>query len=254
MMTHSEKKIYICAVLKSELIVLKKKIKCVLKKKSEKIIDNAEIFKSSTNLTFIFETLNIGKINATLKTCAAINKYQPDIIVHFGCCGVLKENIKLGAIILPNKLRECDSQCVIDSNILTIKLNQEMPANANIKKMPSGFDYKSEGILSADTILLDKKLRDNLSEKFNGFIGYDMESYAVARTANFFKTPIILAKIAIDYCAIANKNLKFDNSKIYDINEIVKIYNQFNSENLFKKNMDLLAEFLFELLIQNIDG
>jgi adenosylhomocysteine nucleosidase len=52
--------------------------------------------------------IGVGKINATLNTILAIQKYSPSLVVVVGSCGAIREGLEIGDLLFPNRVLQWD--------------------------------------------------------------------------------------------------------------------------------------------------
>lgn len=201
-------KIGIIGAIKKEIQILQKIIiNCV-----EKKIGNCQIYIGSfKNINIFLIRSGIGKVAASISTTILINLYKPNIIINSGSAGSLNSLLKIGDIIIPNKI------CYYDVDLVNFgyALGQipECPKEFLIQKKFFNFiknisiDFKFQfttGLLiTGDSFVRESELIKKLKHQFSSAIAVEMESAAIAQVCHQFNVPLIVIKSISD---LSDKN------------------------------------------------
>jgi len=190
-------------------------ILCALKSELKHVLNNLSIKKKEENFYFAnFEGINIiaaksglGKIRSAAFTQYCIDKTENlQLIVNFGSCGAIDENIDLGDMIFCNKTVEYDF----------ISLRNFFPCFHIQNDFPDEFlhDFKfKKGTLLTATRNVDSKEKKNfLNEKFRGTVA-DWEGAAIAQIAILNKKRTMIFKCVTDR---GDENILTDFNNVFD--------------------------------------
>jgi len=243
-------KILIISALKSETKQLIK----LLKNFAENKQTNVYNYKSNE---LILVNSGVGKLNAAFSCAQAIAKYSPDLVLNIGAAGALTSKLPIGALITTNFSRQADTLSILNSNKLYIDFDKNAEIQTTIKLTDSiynilkeKYNIKKVNTLTADFVLLDADLRDELYNSFSQkFDSFDMETFALALCCQKFNTPFATLRIITDVCAAQNLDLlKHKLSKFYTLKQFAAlIYNSMFATD-YNKHIQTLAAAVFDVL------
>lgn len=199
------------------------------KNTSHNQIKNYKNFNISTGrigkCNVIISKSGVGKVNSGITTQYIIDKYKPKYIINIGVVGSLDNTIKLGNIVIASDTVQHDFDTSVfgyakgymsagadknkptrfysDKHLIDIYKNK-LEENPEIKKIYIGT------IATGDCFVADKNKKQYIKEYFNA-IAVDMESGAIAQTAQKNNIPFIIIRNISD--------TNDDNLKNYEQNE-----------------------------------
>ena len=172
------------------------------------------------DLYIISAKCGLGKIRSASFTQYAIDNNNFDLIVNFGSCGQIDDNVKIGDLIFCTETVEYDFQTVRDF-IPRFKVEHNIPDYIFEK-----FNIKKGVLLTATQNVDSKEKKSFLKDKFNGTVG-DWEGAAIAQVAHLNKKKFLIFKSVTDR---GEENL------------IEDYKNSFND--VMEKNSKILLDFL----------
>ncbi|QCI20941.1 5'-methylthioadenosine/adenosylhomocysteine nucleosidase [Buchnera aphidicola (Hyperomyzus lactucae)] len=206
-------KIAIIGAIKKEIETLKKLINTCIEKKN----GNYTIYigKFKNNDIFLIKS-GIGKVSASISTTLLINLYKPDIIINTGSAGSLNSLLKIGDLIIPEKI------CYYDVDLTNFgyslgqvpKYPKYFTTNKKIwnifkkKFIQYELTFQTGLIISGDSFIRKNSCIKKLNNKFPSAIAVEMESAAIAQVCYKFNTPLIVVK-AISDLSDNNATLNF---------------------------------------------
>lgn len=142
----------------------------------------------------------VGKVAAALATALLINEYQPTYLLNIGSAGALKEELKVGEVLIPPLIAYHD---------------QDIPG------WPKGFKADNPHLFHADSFLLKKAKALNkaayflplvsgdsfiseqaqiqkIKREFPSAAAVEMEAAAIAETATFYGIPFLIMRAISD--------------------------------------------------------
>ncbi len=152
--------------------------------------------------------IGVGKINATLNTLLAIQKYSPTLIVVTGSCGAIRDELEIGDLLFPNRVLQWD----IDLERFGWPRGSLPSANGEIEGAlelsPLSEEYSSyrgRGVKHGVTLGTgDRFLIRSEREKMGWLIdeldlwGVDMESYGVVKAAQAKGVEVTIGRFVSD--------------------------------------------------------
>lgn len=198
-----EKVIAIMAAIEEEV----HEIKNIMANLKENYIYGLHIYEGIINgLKVILVQTGVGKVNAARTTQIIIDKYNIEYVINVGTAGGLNENLKIGNIIIGDKLVQHDFDITafghekgyITGIGITFKSNQKLINKAQdaIKKLGET-NIIIGTIASGDIFCTDIKMKDKIRNKFNADC-VEMESAAVAQVCTLDKIPFIAIRSISD--------------------------------------------------------
>ena len=181
-------KILILCALKVELQFLQANF--------SKIIEKGEypfkfFFSDYKNLKIISAKCGLGKIRSASFTQYAIDNLDFDLIVNFGSCGQIDENVTIGDLIFCTETIEYDFYTVRDF-IPRFKVNHNIPEEYFDK-----FCIKKGILLTATQNIDSKAKKQYLKNTFNGTVG-DWEGAAISQVSTLNKKKFFIFKTITD--------------------------------------------------------
>lgn len=193
-------RIGIIFAMNEELQALKKYIEI----KSEKKIYDLTFYegKFSTEDCILVES-GIGKVNAARTTQILIDKYNVDTIFNIGVAGGLSNELKIGDIVIGEKLVQHDfditafnhekgyipnTNVFIESTKNLIDIAKTIKSDANVL---------NGVVATGDIFCTDPKMSEKIYQKFNALC-VEMESAAVAQVCSLCNIPFLILKSISD--------------------------------------------------------
>ncbi|MBO5925961.1 MAG: 5'-methylthioadenosine/S-adenosylhomocysteine nucleosidase, partial [Clostridia bacterium] len=172
----------------------------------------------------------IGEIYASGATAILITLFKCDVILNFGVCGSLNENVSVCDALVINGVVHYDFDL---SKIDETKVGQYpgkdviLKTNENLLNLALSVNpnLKSGICASADKFVADEDFKINLNKEFNADV-CDMESAGVLLTALNANVPTLIIKAVSDGKGGAEEFNRrvFEASKVYldTLNEIIE--------------------------------
>ncbi len=198
---------------------MEEEIKYTKEKFSANKIDNLNgqdvmIYEGGKN-TFYFLNSGIGKVNASITTTLLITKYAPDLIISIGTSGGVNSNLKIGDIVVGDKLAFHD----VDVEAFGYEFGQypgekpylEIDNISYITDLLSniGLNYHTGTILTGDQFISSKEKSIELENKFSNVYAIEMESSAILMTSNKLDTKCYVIRTISDL-AHSESTVEFD--------------------------------------------
>ncbi|MCR5265143.1 MAG: 5'-methylthioadenosine/adenosylhomocysteine nucleosidase [Cyanobacteria bacterium RUI128] len=148
----------------------------------------------------------VGKVNAAITTQYIIDKYKPKYIINTGLAGSLTKNLTTGDIIIAEKTIQHDFDLTAFGNhkgYMGNGTNADKPTEYfSDKNLISKFkninsDITIGTIATGDVFVTDVQTKENIRKLFNADAA-DMESAAIAQTANRNNVPVIVIRTISD--------------------------------------------------------
>lgn len=158
------------------------------------------------NIECVVALSGVGKVNAAVCTQAAIMRYSPDIVINTGVAGALKENIKIGDIVLANFVmqHDIDTTAVGDVKALISTLNiVKIPCNnftnEKIIDLAKGLGVPLHigTVASGDQFICSKEKLLNIRNEFNA-TACEMEAGSIGQVCYMNDVPFVVLKIISD--------------------------------------------------------
>ena len=182
----------------------------------------------------------IGKVNAALCTQYIIDKFNPDYIINTGIAGGIAENLKVGEIVIGEKLVQYDFDVTAfgyAKGYLCTGIESDKPTYFNsdeglMTKLERISDEKvkiHKGIIaSGDSFISDLERKKEIHNLFNA-TAVEMEGCAIAQTSNANNIPFVVIRAISD---LADNNAT--ESYTFSEDEIAKVSSSV-VENLLKE-------------------
>lgn len=182
----------------------------------------------------------IGKVNAALCTQYIIDKFNPDYIINTGIAGGIAENLKVGEIVIGEKLVQYDFDVTAfgyAKGYLCTGIESDKPTYFNsdeslMAKIEGISDEKvkfHKGIIaSGDSFISDLERKKEIHNLFNA-TAVEMEGCAIAQTSNANNIPFVVIRAISD---LADNNAT--ESYTFSEDEIAKVSSSV-VENLLKE-------------------
>ena len=182
----------------------------------------------------------IGKVNAALCTQYIIDKFNPDYIINTGIAGGIAENLKVGEIVVGEKLVQYDFDVTAfgyAKGYLCTGIESDKPTYFNsdeglMTKLERISDEKvkiHKGIIaSGDSFISDLERKKEIHNLFNA-TAVEMEGCAIAQTSNANNIPFVVIRAISD---LADNNAT--ESYTFSEDEIAKVSSSV-VENLLKE-------------------
>lgn len=148
----------------------------------------------------------IGKVNATIASSILIEKFGVDFVINTGSAGAIKEGIKIGDLVISEKLAYHD----VDNRVFDYEYGQipQMPrfyhSDANLNKKMKKIAKENKWaihnglIVSGDSFVSSKNQIKAIKKHFPNAIVTEMEGAAVAQTCYQFDIPYLIIRAVSD--------------------------------------------------------
>ncbi len=213
-------KILILCALKIELQLLQSNFSEI---KSKGEYPFQFLFSHYKGIDIIFAKCGLGKVRSASFTQYAIDNLDFDLLINFGSCGQIDENVKIGDLIFVEETIEYDFHTVRDF-IPRFKVSHLIPSDCFEK-----FNIKKGILLTATQNVDSTKKKKFLKEKFNGTVG-DWEGSAIAQVCTINKKKFYIFKSITDR---GDENLLEDYKNSF--------------ENVIQTNSKIMLDFLVYL-------
>ena len=177
-----------------------------------------KFFKGSfNNKEIITVKCGIGKVNAGITTSLLLNEFKPNLVINSGVAGGYSTKLKTLDVVIANQVFYYDVDCTFGELSMCYGQVQDEPARFECSKHlidlleNQSIDCNCHvgAIMTADQFATDRTYLTNILDKhFQDVELYavDMESAAIAHTANQFNTPLVIVRsicrklISSHYC------------------------------------------------------
>jgi adenosylhomocysteine nucleosidase len=150
----------------------------------------------------------IGKVNAALATALLIERYRPELIIHYGAAGGLDPELQVGDVVIATEVAYSD----VDVTAFNYTYGQvpQRPARyasdsglielARKSLADKTFDYRIVyGLITTeDTFIHDPERARRIRGHFPDTRATDMEGAAIAQTAYQFGVPVLVIRSLSD--------------------------------------------------------
>jgi len=149
----------------------------------------------------ILSKSGVGKVSAATTTQFIIDKYKPDYIINIGIAGSLSPELKAGDTVIADKMVQHDFDVTAFGNPKGYMDNGIEPNKTTIYYSDKNLikNFTKDKTLITGTIatgyifVADTKLKQSIKKEFDADI-VDMESAAIAQTAQRNNIPVIVIK------------------------------------------------------------
>ena len=157
------------------------------------------------NIKCILVTCGVGKVNASRCTQILIDNYNVDIIINIGVAGGVSEKLKIGDIIIGEKLVQHDFDITafnhekgyipnigiyINSDEYLVNMCEDILNKENIS-------YHKGVIASGDIFCTDYMMSNKINKKFNALC-VEMEGAAISQVAYLSHIPFLVLRSISD--------------------------------------------------------
>ncbi|BBI30613.1 5'-methylthioadenosine/adenosylhomocysteine nucleosidase [Cohnella abietis] len=150
----------------------------------------------------------IGKVNAALTTAVLIDRYRPELIIHYGAAGGLDPALKIGDIVVATEVAYSD----VDVTAFKYEYGQvpQRPARYSVEKklidvVQQSLAGKFFGghivyglITTEDSFIYQPERSRRVRSLFPETKATDMEGASIAQTAHQFGVPFIVIRSLSD--------------------------------------------------------
>lgn len=179
----------------------------------------------------------IGKVNAAVCTQTTIMIYSPDIIINTGIAGALREDIKIGEIVLADYVmqHDIDTTAVGDEKALIPTLNiVKIPCdnytNEKIKALSKSLEDTLHigTIASGDQFICNREKLYDIRDKFNASV-CEMEAGSIGQVCYMNSVPFVALKIISDN-ANEDSNIEYNKFKYLVAHKTTQLISQLISK------------------------
>lgn len=191
-------KIGIIFAMKEEMDALKKYI---IIKKEYKYYDLVFYESIYNNATCILVESGVGKVNSSRTTQALIDKFDVDYIFNIGVAGGISNDLKVGDIVIGEKLIQHDFDITSFNHVKGYIPNIGTYINSSdyLVNLVKGFDNSIKyGVIASGDIFVTSTLMSNkIHNKFNALC-VEMEGASVAHVAYLCKKQFLIIRCISD--------------------------------------------------------
>lgn len=192
----------IIGAMEEELVLLKNKISDCKKDENQIFDISSGIFE---NNKVVFMRSGIGKVNSAIAAHVLINEFHADIIINTGIAGSLRQNIKIGDIVISTDTQQYDIDVTafgykkgiiprMDTSIFKSNENLiDIIKNMTIKEVNFHFGR----IVTGDKFIGNDEIKNQLANDFNAFC-VDMESASIGHVCHLYKIPYVAVRCISD--------------------------------------------------------
>ncbi|QCI18555.1 5'-methylthioadenosine/adenosylhomocysteine nucleosidase [Buchnera aphidicola (Aphis nasturtii)] len=227
----------IIGAIDQEIKIFKK----VIIDKQVKNIGQFQIYigKFKKNNIFLIKS-GIGKVSASIAAMILINFFKINIIINSGSAGSLHPELKIGDIIIPNKL------CYYDVNLInfgyargqipqypkTFKINKNLYHVLIETAIKFNFKFATGLLITGDSFVRGENFINKLKLQFSYAIAVEMESTAIAQVCYQFNIPLIVVKSISDLSDTQatsnfNKNISLASLQSFNLVQLILENTQF---------------------------
>lgn len=157
------------------------------------------------NHELILAYSKIGKVNSTLSASLMIEKFKAEILLFTGVAGAFNENLKIGDLLVAQKLCQYDLDITAFGHPLgfvpgnEIFIHTDSKLNALAKEVASELGIKLHfGIIATgDEFICDEKKKNTIKEIFKAD-ACEMEGASVALVCQALKVPCFILRAISD--------------------------------------------------------
>ena len=165
------------------------------------------------NKEIVLTKCGIGKVNAGITTTLLIDHFKPNLIINCGVAGGYNENLLPLDVVIADQVFYYDVDCTFNEPDIKYGQIQDEPAVFNcsnilvnlLKEKKIALNYHIGNIMTSDKFATDRAyLTDIIDTHFKDQNVYavDMESSAIAHTANLFGVDIVIVRSISDVVGI----------------------------------------------------
>ncbi len=148
----------------------------------------------------------IGKVSAALTVQEMIDRIHPDCVINTGCAGGIAKGIKIGDIVVSDRVSEWDldltSLGISRGYIGTLK-TADIAADKALSEMiaaavPAGVTVRTGRIVSGDQFISRQEQRDIILSSFPDTLCAEMEGAAVGHVCAQNRVPFCIIRCMSD--------------------------------------------------------
>lgn len=143
----------------------------------------------------------IGKVNAALNTYRLIEAVNPDIVINSGVAGGASSNIKIGDVLIADKIAYHDVWCGPGTEYGAADGYDQffIPSLKVVEKCrDNGINAVFGLICSGDKFISKAEEVAEIRSYFPEVLAVDMESAAIAQTCEQCKVPFLIVRVMSD--------------------------------------------------------
>lgn len=196
------KRVGIIFAMEEELDALKKYVKI----KKEYNIFELKFYEGIINNTYcVLVESGVGKVNAARTTQILIDNIKVDCIFNIGVAGGVDESLKVGDIVLGNKLVQHDFDITafnhekgyIPKVGVYIDTDKELFELSKSVFKANNISYHEGVIASGDIFCTETKMGNKINAKFNALC-VEMEGASIAQVCHLSKIPFLVIRSISD--------------------------------------------------------
>jgi len=215
-------KIGIIFAMNEELEALKKYVKIY----DELKIYDLTFYKSKiNNVECILVESGIGKVNAARTTQILIDNIKVDYVFNIGVAGGLTNNLKIGDIVLGEKLVQHDFDITAFNNEKGFipNIGKYIDTDKHLVSLVKDIDKDliTGVIASGDIFCTDINMSKKIHDKFNALC-VEMEGASIAQVCFLDKVPFLIIR-SISDIPNNNNNITFDEFLVSSSDTIAKL-------------------------------
>ena len=202
--------------------------------KNMKLINEYKIFDLNfyeceyNNKTCILVESGIGKVNAARCTQIMIDNIKIDCILNVGVAGGVSEDVKIGDVVIGDKLiqHDFDLRPFNYERGYIPNIGKYIPCDEYLIRIASKMELESKSyvgtIASGDIFITESLMGEKINNKFDALC-VEMEGASIAQTCYLSHIPfLVIRSISDSPNKEANNNITFDEFLEYSSNMIAK--------------------------------
>ena len=214
------------------IFAMKEELEAVLKKMT--LINEYKIFDltfyecSFDNRTCVLVESGIGKVNASRCTQVLIGNIKVDCILNVGVAGGVSEKLKIGDVVIGDKLiqHDFDLRPFNYERGYIPNVGKYVYCDEYLVKLATEIKTKSKSyvgtIASGDIFITERSMGEKINAKFDALC-VEMEGASIAQTCYLSRIPfLVIRSISDSPNKEANNNITFDEFLEYSSNMVAE--------------------------------
>ena len=148
----------------------------------------------------------IGKVSAALAVQELIDRIRPDCVINTGCAGGIAEGMKIGDIVVSDRVSEWDMDATaigLPRGYICSLETADIPADKALadriaSAVPEGMTVRTGRVVSGDQFVSRQEQRDIILEAFPDALCAEMEGAAVGHVCAQNRVPFCIIRCMSD--------------------------------------------------------
>ncbi len=205
------------------IVAIKPEIEKILSKTKYEILKNKKsmiLYRCFLNRSsFLLLQTGVGQANAVIASTLVFTNFSIKKFFFIGLCGALDRNLRIGDIVLADRIIQYDSFQSLEGESIQLKpgipsfmtdihkkpyFTFDNPSIFSLLKDNNSFDAKVGTMLSGSEFICSNQRKKELKSKYHDALAVDMESSGIASVSEFFNINGNVIKVVSD--GIDNKS------------------------------------------------